>query len=321
MGFFKTAAEEFEQGNKYIKMKEYSKARAAFEKAISKKTKEYEVAQVMITLLNLQENNKASTYASTAAFLQQKGELEVTFGFSAIKCSNLAIECMAKAAELNALEMPSNNSQELKARAEALFTAAIKYQSEIGMNTLIIPEVYTTVKITGIHKASYLMATGNEDMAESVAMEDPKRAAEYLLTALNYRRQLDDINAEGKIQEKIKLYSKSAACWICGREATGETIHFVSMPTEVTSFQSKSKSTSPLPSINNNASIYVCKACYLAISKRADAISKQHLEIAITEMRNMEARLNEKINAINEKINVVNEKANATNAWINARIR
>jgi hypothetical protein len=139
-------------------------------------------------------------------------------------------------------------------------------------------------------------------MAESVAMEEPKKAAEYLQIALNYRMQLGDSGAESRIQSKIKQYAKAAACWICGREATGETIHFVAMATEVTPLQAKSKSSSPLPSINNDTSIYVCRACYLAISKRADAIAKQYHDIAMTEMRNMEARLNARINAVNSRI-------------------
>jgi ribosome-binding protein aMBF1 (putative translation factor) len=122
---------------------------------------------------------------------------------------------------------------------------------------------------------------------------------------LNYRRQLGDANAEAAINNKIKLYAKAAACWICGREATGETLHFVSMPTEVTPLQSKSKQTSPLPSINNSASIYVCKACYVAISNRADVIARHYHETAMAEMQNVEARLNARINEVNTKINMV----------------
>jgi hypothetical protein len=201
-----------------------------------------------------------------------------------------------------ALAMAANGADGLKARAEALFAAGMKFQTKIGPGTLIVPEVYTAVKTAGIQKANFLMAEGNENMAESVAWEDPKKAAEFLQIALNYRRQLGDANAEAKISQKIKMYAKAAACWICGREATGETIHFVSMPTEVTGMQMKSKQTSPLPSIENNVSIYVCRACYLAVSKRADAIARQYHEIAMRELQAMERRLRNEINSVASRI-------------------
>ena len=302
MAFFKSADEKFEQGNEFIKRKEYDKARKAFDKAISKGTSESEVARVMIALLDLRGNNTANLYSRAADVLKEKGELEVEFGLFTIKCSKLALECSAMAAELNALSMPASGADALKARADALFAAAMTFKSSIGAGTLIVPEVYTASKITGIEKASNLMAEGNENMAESVAMEDPKKAAEYFQMALNYRRQLQDTNAESRIQEKIKLYAKAAACWICGRETTGETIHFVSMPADITPMQRNSKQSSPLPSIGDRASIYVCRACYSAVSKRADAIAQKYHNIALTEIRNAEARLDAKINSLSARI-------------------
>jgi len=302
MAFFKSADEKFDQGNEFIKRKEYDKARKAFESALKKGTKESEVAQVMITLLDLRDNNTAQVYGDAVTILNQKGELQVEFGLFTIKCSQLAVECDAMYSERVGLGMASSGGDALKARADALFAAAMKFQTKIGMNTLIIPDVYAGTKVTGIQKANFLMAEGNENMAESVAMDDPKKAAEYLHMSLNYRRQLGDTNAEARINNKITQYAKAAACWICGRETSGQGLHFVSMPTEVTGMQMKSKQTSPLPSIDNNASIYVCRACYLAISKRADSIARQYHDVAMNEMRAMEARLNARINSVNARI-------------------
>ena len=254
----------------------------------------------MIALLDLR-GNSINAYGNAATLLQQKGDMEVEFGLFKIKCSQLAAECDAVYSEMAALATSQSGSA-LKPRADALFAAAMKFQTKIGNNTLIVPEVYTAAKITGIQKANNLMAEGNENLAEYVAMEDPKKAAEYLQIALNYRRQLGDANAESRINNKIKMYAKAAACWICGRETTGETLHFVTMPTEVTAMQSKSKQVSPLPSFNDSASIYVCRACYLAISKRADVIAKQYHDVAMNEMRAMEARLRREINAVSARI-------------------
>ena len=296
----KSGDEKFEQGNEFIKRKEYDKARKAFESSLKKGSKEAEVAQVMIALLDLRDSS-IQTYRNAVQVLQSKGELEVEFGLFKIKCSVLATECDAVYSELVAMGM-GTGSNELKARADALFAAAMKFQTKIGPNTLIVPEVYTAVKTTGIQKANVLMAIGNENMAESVAMEDPKKAAEFLQIALNYYRQLADPNAETRINQRIKMYAKAAACWLCGRECTGETIHFVAMPTEVSAMQQKSKQVSPLASFENNASIYVCRACYLAISKRADTIAKQYHEIAMREMQAMERRLRSEINSVASRI-------------------
>jgi hypothetical protein len=255
----------------------------------------------MLSLLDLRAGS-VQAYVNAAQMLNSKGDMRVEFGLFTIECSKLALECTAVAEEMVALSAPSSGEEALKKRAELLFAAAMKFQSQIGPNTLIIPEVYDSKKITGIQKASVLMAEGNENMAESVAMKDPKKAAEYFHMALNYRRQIGDSAAETRINDKIKQYSKAAACWICGREVTGETIHFVSMPTEITPLQSTCKQSSPLPSSNDSISIYVCRACYLAIHKRADQVARQYYDAAMREMAAMESRLNARINAANIRI-------------------
>ena len=302
--FFKSADEKFEQGNEFIKRKEYDKARAAFNKAVSKGAAEAVVARVMIALLDLR-GGSPHAYRDAASVLKAQGDMEIAFGVHTIKCSQLADECDAEASEYAAKAMSAEGAANLKARADALFAAAMRYQTRIGVNHLIVPDVFQGQKITGIQAANVLMAEGNENMAESVAMEDPKKAAEFLQIALNYHRQTGNADAEDGINNKIKQYAKAAACWICGREASGETIHFVSMPTEVSSFQMKSKQASPLPSFADEVSIYVCRACYLAISKRADSIARQYHDVAMNEMRSMEARLNARINQVSSQISAL----------------
>jgi len=296
---FKSADERFDQGNEFIKRKEYDKARSAFEKAINKGTSESKVARIMIALLNLRGNPSESAYLNALSILNEDPDMAVDFGLFTIKCCELAIECEACAAELNATAMPSDATN---GRADAYFKAAMMFQAKVGENTLIIPEVYTASKVKGITKAGQLMAIGKEIQAESVAKDDPKKAAEFLQEALIYHRQLGNSNAEARVSELIRQYAKAAACWLCGRESTGENINFVAMESEVTPAQSRSKQVSPLPSFEGSASIYVCRACYLAVSKRADAIARQYHEAAMTEMRNMEARINTRINQLNLRV-------------------
>jgi hypothetical protein len=302
MGLFKTADEKFEQGNEFIKRREYDKARAAFEKAISKGAADAETAKVMIALLNLRTNATLAGYKDASSVLGSKGDMKVEFGLFTIECSKLAVECDACYLECVARVLSSGDAAANKARADAFFAAGMKFQTMIGMNTLIVPEVFSSSKVTGIEKANRLMAEGNECMAESAAWSDPKKSAEFLQIAMNYYRQLGDGAAESNVSNKIKMYAKAASCWICGREVTGETLHFVQMPTEVSEMQSKSKQDSPLSSFASSSSIYVCKACFLAISKRADAIARDYHNIAMREMRAMESRLEARINSVSARI-------------------
>ena len=307
MKLFKSADDRYEQGHDFIKRKEYDKAQEAFLKAIYKGSSDSDTAKVMIALLDLRGDPGEAEYMKAADILnkiyEKDHESEITFGLLRISCANLLAEFTTLVAEMQALAMPCS-----KERAEALFKAADGFQKSIGSNTLPMLEFYKSISVTGFEKANILLAIANEDMAESVVVEDPKKAAEYLHFALNYRKKQNANEVDAGLQEKINKYAKSAACWICGREVTGEMIHFVSMETEVTALQAKSEQSSVLPTFENGESIYVCKACFLAISKRADKIAKEYHEAAMKKISKIEKHLNERIDKVESKMESLEEQ-------------
>ena len=98
-----------------------------------------------------------------------------------------------------------------------------------------------------------------------------------------------------------RKYSASATCWICGRDTCGEGVHFFPMSSDIS------------PQMRNNEgilksadteykNIYVCRACYTSISRRADAISKYYYDVAQDDMRKMEARLQAEIASLQAEI-------------------
>lgn len=309
MKLFKSGDDRFKEGNELIKMKDYDKARTSFTKAIKKGSSDSDLAEAMLALLDLKGNPGEAEYVNAYNIFNRiynkDKESAVEFGLFVVSCSYLMIECGCMILEKRALSMPSND---LEARAKALFKAAENFKELMGENKLLTVEFYSSVEVTGVERANRLMAIGNEDLAESIVWMDPKKAAEHLLNAANFYRQIGDGDAEATVKNRISLYAKAATCWICGCEASGETIHFVSMETNVTDVLVKGKKESVLPSFADHSSIYVCRACYLAISNRADKIASEYHEIAMQEMSKMEVRLEDRIEDNLSMIHVLEKK-------------
>jgi len=309
MKLFKSGDDRFKEGNELIKRKEYSKARVSFAKAIKKGSSDSEVAEAMLALLDLEgnpgENEYLKAYNVFSKIYEKDKDSAIEFGLVVVSCSYFLVECGCMLMEKRALAMPP---YDLEARAKALFKTADNFQKLLGDNRLITVEFFSLVDITGIQKANRLMALGNEEMAESVKWGDPKKAAEYLQIASNYYKQLGDGTAEAIVNDRMGMYAKAATCWICGCEASGETIHFVTMETSVTDVLVNGKRESVHPSFENYESIYVCRACYLAISNRADKIASEYHEVAMQEMSDMEMRFEDKVEDVKSMIYALQKK-------------
>jgi len=53
------------------------------------------------------------------------------------------------------------------------------------------------------------------------------------------------------------------------------------------------------------AHIYICRACYTAVSKRSDEISRRYYNEAIAELRRAEVRLQAEIAALQSQISMI----------------
>lgn len=301
-GLFKKGNEIYGDGVDLVKRKEYEKAIRTFQKAIEKDADNDGLAQIMIAVLNISSNpDNHDAYVRAADVLMSKGNLDFDFGLTTFNTTKLATECTITANAISARMIDGSKNDVAIQKGNALIQTAQEAQIKIGNEPLQLYELYRNIAMTGLKFALTLMAEGNESLATGYLWTDPKKAAEYQQIAYNYRRQIGDSGDDN--QKKILSYSKSATCWICGRDATGEGMHFYAMSSDI-SPQLKKDDGNPLPSATDDfESIYVCRACYTAISRRSDAIAKHYHEISMAEMNRMESRLQAEIAALHSEVN------------------
>ena len=298
---FRNDNEYYEEAVDLIKRKEFEKAVSALQKAKSK-DKDGDITakcNAMESVIRLHRHlDDPASYERAAGDLKEYGEGELELGLTVFSTSKLANECLLMARARRCRMMPSGNSAENIEKGNALIECARGFQA-IGDENLMIWEFFTGTSTTGMKESLVLMAEGNEALAEGYAWEDPKKAAEYEQYAYNYRRQAGQ-GGEANIR-LVKRYSTSATCWICGRDATGEGMHFFPMSSDI-SPQMRNGDGLLRSADEGYQNIYVCRACYTSISRRADAISKYYYDQTADDMRAMEARLQSEIAALQAQI-------------------
>ena len=145
-----------------------------------------------------------------------------------------------------------------------------------------------------------LMAVSYEYMSDAVVWDNPSQAAEYQQIAMGYRQQ-NGQSGDANLA-KIRSYSCTSKCWLCGRIATGEGIHFFSAPADVSPALDKDDNGVAKSKPEGSTEIYICRACYSAVSNRSEEISVGYYNKAMAEMRAMEARLQAEIAALQTQI-------------------
>ena len=300
-GLFKDGDELFEEAKDLIKQKEYDKATKALNKCIDKESKHSDEARLMLSFISLGMNlNVPTSYLSFAEQLRNSSAPGFEFGLTTFDTAKLATECECVAACIVARTMPTSTNQELIDKGEALIKAAQKMQVSVGNETLKINEHFNSTAMSGMKMALALTAEGYEAISAGLFWTDPKAAAEKQQMAYNFRRQLGESGEQN--QERIKQYTKSCKCWICGRETMGEGLHFYRMSSDISPQQMDESERS----IDDEAdSIYVCRACYTAISRRSDAISRGYYDSALNEIAEAESRINEQLAYLENRINAI----------------
>ena len=304
MGFklFKNDDEHMDDAVDLIKRKEYETAMGALRKAKSKDkdgslAAKCDAMEAFINLYNKQDDPGAYINAANKLRAYTDGPLEM--GLTTFDPAKLAEECLLMSKTINARNMPSSTPDQNRAKADALTDCAKEFQAKIGNNNLTIKEFFGGGVTVGMKESITLMAEANECLADAMAWDDPKKAAEYQQYAYNYRRQIGE--SGDRNLELVKKYAASATCWICGRDANGEGIHFYAMSSDISPCLRTGDGI--LKSADEKfQNIYVCRACYSSISRRADAISQYYYGKSQEDMRAMEARLQAEIAALQTEI-------------------
>ena len=185
-------------------------------------------------------------------------------------------------------------------RGQQLIALAQDFQSRIGDRSLIALSLFRKdTSVTGTTEFYNLMALAYEIMADATVGDNPSQAAEYQQIAAGYRQQ-NGQSAEENLR-RVREYSATCTCWICGRIATGEGINFYAAPAEAPK-SLEDKASAAAASREGYDHIYVCKACYTAISNRSDEIANEYYQQSMREMMAMEARLQAEIAALQSQI-------------------
>ena len=302
--FFKNGNELFDDAQELIKQKEYVKARKKLNSAIEKESEDADLAKVMIAFIDVgQSLNSASKYRELSAALSNiEGSFD--FGLSTFDVNALKNECDAMAVALDARNSHANDNTSFINKGEMLIEAAKALQLKVGNNVLSINEYFNTSTLSGQRLAIALMAEGNELIADGTFWNDPKKAAEYQQIAYNFRRQLGESGDYNR--KKIKEYTMTCTCWICGRQATGEGLHFYRMSADISPEHVRAEEGELAPSTESGSPmIFVCKACYTSISRRADSIAKEYHERSMAEMEQMRRQLMAEISRLDARITKV----------------
>lgn len=298
---FKNGDELYESSKELIKRGEFAKAREYLIKSIDKDGGVDDVAAVQVALIDLSGRlTNASAYQNLLTSLNKlTSAKEVEFGLDVIDVEDMKTECELTVRKIQLLSSGGSGNA-LVEKGKALQELAADYQSRIGGKSLIAISLFKKdTSITGNTEFYNLMAVAYESMADGCVFDDPRQAAEYQQIAAGYRQQNGQSTDEN--MRRVQEYSRTCTCWMCGRIAIGEGIHFYSAPAEV-SPSLEDKASSAAASRADSQHIYICRACYTAVSNRSDEISRTYYQQTMQHMQAMEARLQAEIAALQTQI-------------------
>jgi hypothetical protein len=302
MAFFKTAEQVLQSGHDAVLRGSFTEALQSYRNASAKFSKQGDsqsasLANVYASIVAIaQSPTNASLYYPAAQSARSLGDVSLKVGLREVAAATLATEIELLALEIDALNVGARTSAEYADKARKLTEVASRFRIEVADTVLVLPELVYKQSIMGEAKAVPLSAQAEEAMAESLVMENPKAAAEHYQTARLFWMQAGRQDLGDSAASRVRSYGRAAKCWFCGREISGEGIHFMPMPSDLTALVMNTAKNSALPAFDPSQSqIYACKGCHSAIYKMADAR-------AMERMRELEVRINVQLNELRKKI-------------------
>lgn len=243
-----------------------------------------------------QSPSNTSLYHPAVQSVRSLGDITLKLGLREISAPALANEIQLLASEIDILNTRAATSAEHADKANKLRELATRFRTETADTVLVLPELFLKQSVLGESKAASLSAYAEEELGESLVFDNPKAAAEHYQTARLLWMQAGRQELADGAASRVRSYGRAARCWFCGREISGEGVHFLSMPSDLTDLLRKTAKDSALPAFDPSQSrIYACKGCHSAIYKMADAL-------AMERMRELETRINMQLNQIRESI-------------------
>ncbi len=310
MPLFRTVTEVFDQANDYLLRGDFASALAKYNDAIRKFQKVGDqngilLASAYASVMNVaQDSNNPNAYRAAAQALHAIGDQPVKLGLRESTASAVAHEAEVLASATEWVGAPASSPAQCQQKAQALRQVATALRSDIGSNILILPELFKKGSYTGESHALVLAAMSEEVLAQSLVATDPKAAAEHYQTARLWWSQAGESGQADAAAAHVAQVGKSAKCWFCGREVTGENIHFVPMPSDLTELVKAADKDSPLPSFDPaTGNVYACQGCHGAVFHQAD-------DLAVKRAAEVEAKLQVQIDELKKEMQGVKNRVN-----------
>jgi hypothetical protein len=302
MALFKTPEQILQSGNDAVLRGNFAEAEQNYRSAATKFSKQGNMMQAKLAdgyasvAAIARGPSNTALYYSAIQSVRPLGETTLKLGLREVSASALANEMQLLASEIDTLNSRAVTPAEHAEKARRLNDLAAKFRGEIGDTVLVLPELFLKQSVLGESKAASLSAYAEEELGESLVLDNPKAAAEHYQTARLLWMQAGRQELADGAASRVRSYGRAAKCWFCGREISGEGVHFLSMPSDLTDLLRKTRKDSALPAFDSAlSSIYACRGCHSAIHKLADRLATER-------MRELETRVNLQLNQIRESI-------------------
>lgn len=323
MALFKSKEEKaqikFEKGADLIAQKKFDEAKTNLIKSIDKGNADPEV-YILMEMLDLRENyDDVNQLAKAMAVLSKYTNKTVKYGVHDVNSTKLLNECKLRIDANKALG--AADAAKTEDAGKELIRCGNEYMSQIGDENLIIEEIFSEEKTTGRAYALLLNARGYETLAQALKWDDPKKAADYSQQAANYRRDRNEIKMADANERFVAGLAKTVHCWFCGKEVSGEDVHFVPMESKITKpiLEIINKNDLPIKSSGPNE-IYACRACFSAIDNRDKEYHEKSKAYTNDQISILRREVYQQIKALDAKINDVDRRLNGMiNAWNKSR--
>ena len=305
MPLLKTAPEIFAQAHNLVQRGDFGGALARYGEAANKFSKLGDAQSAALanayaaTMAIHHGVNNPATYRAATQALQAVGDAPLKIGLREVDASHFASEATLLAEELEWLAFEPLGADQFRQKAQALQTLSMKFRTQIGDQVLILPELFRHGTVRGTQKALPLAAYAEQALGEALVGTDPKAAAEHYQSARLWWVQAGNQGLAEAAAARVRGYGRSARCWFCGREVTGEGVHFLSIPSNLTELLTRGTGDGVLASANaSQNTVYACRGCHGAIHSLAD-------QIAVQRMQELEARVGAQLQALRQEIAAV----------------
>jgi tetratricopeptide (TPR) repeat protein len=254
------------------------------------------LAKLYTAKINRTHENLLACYG---VFSKLKPETEIEIPYKA-KAGDIAREVLLLSEES---KLPIIHPEKRIEDAEKIATMYEKVAQNyfgLGRETLVLSELFDLPYSTFHRGFTYM---GLSRMLKGLVEEEkePGKAVEYYSEAFGYFSQTTSADWQTYVEGRREKMANVMKCWFCGRPVQGEEVHYVYLDSFLTPYlREKFKTESP-PTFKEYK-VTACKGCYGAIHILSDKIAKYYYEMAMSTMREMEARLKSEIGRLEREI-------------------